>query len=117
MTPAAFLIAAAFAALLRGGVFPQAAPEPLQAPAPAAEAAPDPEYGAWLAEACAACHGGATPGVPALEGRSFAELRAALEAYASGARTHDQMGVVARSLTPEERGHVAAWFAGRPAEP
>ncbi|WP_018631612.1 c-type cytochrome [Neomegalonema perideroedes] len=111
MNPAALLILAVFAALLRGGAFP---PEPPQAPAAPPAGAWDLDYGAYLAESCAACHGGATPGVPALEGRPFAELHEALEAYASGARRHDQMGVVARSLTPEERGHVAAWFAGRP---
>ncbi len=75
----------------------------------------DLEYGAYLAETCSACHGEDQPGAPLLEGRSFAELREALEAYASGARRHDQMGVVARSLTAEERGHVAAWLASRPA--
>lgn len=100
---------------------PQAAPPPSPAAETQAEALPaaeaplwDLEYGAYLAEACAACHGGAQPGVPALAGRPQAELRAALEAYASGARPHDQMGALARSLSPEERGHVAAWFASRP---
>ena len=94
-----------------------AAPPALTAPEPTIEPQEvwDLEYGAWLAEACLACHGAAeTQGAPRLAGRPAAELRAALESYASGARPHDQMGVLARSLTPEERGHVAAWFAAQP---
>ena len=69
---------------------------------------------------CASCHGGIDRklGAPWLEGMPREYLRAQLSAFARGERrndSHAQMRNMARAMTAEEIGHVAAFYA-RPGE-
>ncbi|HET7836970.1 MAG TPA: c-type cytochrome [Variovorax sp.] len=70
--------------------------------------------------ACAACHGpmGTTTAAPRLDGQQRAYLEVQLEALASGARHNDisgQMRGIARQLTAQEIGALAAYYAAAPA--
>jgi len=64
---------------------------------------------------CAACHGpgGHKLGAPTLQGQQAAYIAHQLTAFATGGRRNDineQMRVVAKRLTPEERDALAAFF-------
>ncbi len=67
------------------------------------------------ATACAACHGpdgiAKLPGAPHLAGQPQEYLAAQLEAYRSGRRAHEIMGVVARTLGDADIAELSAWFA------
>lgn len=72
----------------------------------------DPERGI---APCAACHGpsGHKLGAPTLQGQRSAYIAHQLTAFATGGRQNDineQMRVVAKRLTPEERDALAAFF-------
>lgn len=67
---------------------------------------------------CESCHGGIDhrAGSPRLDGEPEAYLRGQLEAFASGRRGNDlfrQMRNVARNLTSQEIGEIAAYYSKR----
>ncbi len=77
--------------------------------------------GKVLAYACHGCHGiphykNAYPShsVPKLGGQTVTYLQNALQAYASGERSHATMNAHARSLSSQERADIAAYFASKP---
>jgi cytochrome c553 len=74
--------------------------------------------GAELPEArtCSRCHGvlgigRPEEGTPRLAGQPRFYLEKQLDDFASGARPSDRMAPVARALSPEQRGAVAAYYA------
>lgn len=83
--------------------------------AASANAAGDPEAGRTRAAACAVCHGqnglSAAPDAPNLAGQPEPYLAAQLRAYRSGARKHEVMGVMAKALSDDDIGNLAAWFS------
>jgi cytochrome c553 len=69
---------------------------------------------------CAGCHGMSGEGRPAagyprLAGQPQAYLQRQLEAYADGRRADVVMGPLAKRISTEERGRLAAHFAALPA--
>jgi cytochrome c553 len=82
---------------------------------PAPVAAQDVQAGRQRAQACAVCHGplglSTVPDAPHLAGQPALYLAAQLRAYRSGSRRHEVMNVMARALTDEDIGHLAAWYA------
>ena len=64
------------------------------------------------ASSCTGCHAeGAAMGK--LEGRSEAEIVAALDAFRSGARPATIMDRIAKGFDPDESRAIAAWFAAQ----
>jgi cytochrome c553 len=61
------------------------------------------------------CHGAmciaTTPDAPHLAAQSAIYTAAQLRAYRSGARRHEVMAVLARALSDEDIGNLAAWYA------
>lgn len=89
-----------------------------------ARAEGDPQAGRQKAETCLGCHGIAgytnvypTYHVPKIAGQHEAYLLAALQAYASGQRSHATMQAQAASLSEQDMADIAAYFAslGTPA--
>ena len=78
-------------------------------------AAGDSEAGREKARACAVCHGldGAAkrPDVPNIGGESVLYLKKQLEAFRSGERRHEQMSIIAASLSDQDIADVSAWYA------
>lgn len=77
--------------------------------------------GKVLAYTCHGCHGipnykNAYPSysVPKLGGQTVTYLQNALQAYASGERSHATMNAHASSLSGQERADIAAYFASKP---
>lgn len=85
----------------------------------AAAQAADPAAGKARAAQCAACHGAngiaVTPDAPHLAGQNEAYLVQALRDYRSGARRHEQMTLMARSLSDAEIANLAAHYSRLPA--
>ncbi|RFC65524.1 cytochrome c [Fulvimarina endophytica] len=77
--------------------------------------AADAEAGRGKAGACAACHGrdgiAVAPDAPNLAGMSPIYTVAQLKAFKSGARQHEQMSIIAQSLSEEDMADLAAWYA------
>jgi len=77
--------------------------------------AQDVAAGRAKAQACAVCHGAlgvsVTPDAPNLAGQPALYLATQLRAYRSGARKHEVMAVMAKPLSDDDIGHLAAWFA------
>ena len=77
--------------------------------------ASDSNAGRQKAQACAVCHGplglSLTPDAPHLAGQPALYTATQLRAYRSGARKHEVMAVMAKSLTDEDISQLAAWFA------
>ncbi len=72
----------------------------------------DPEYGAYLAQECAACHlAESTSAVPSIAGIEPGYFRMAMAEYGSRIRENAAMENVARSLGDEELAALAAYFA------
>jgi len=95
------------------------APTPPPSPALQAilEMPPDLEYGAFLAQECAACHradapAGAAP-IPAIAGLEAAYLAQALYDYRAGTRANPVMQTIARSLDDDMIAALAAPFAAQ----
>ena len=67
------------------------------------------------AQMCTPCHGAnglaVAPNTPHLAGQPEPYLVEQLNAYRSGKRTHEVMAVVAKPLTDQDIGDLAAWFA------
>lgn len=77
--------------------------------------AADADAGRRKAQMCAPCHGidgvGKNPTVPNIAGESVPYLESQLKAFKSGKRTHEQMSIVAKSLSEEDIANLAAWYA------
>ena len=71
--------------------------------------------GRQKAQACTVCHGplglSSAPDAPNLAGQPALYLAAQLRAFRSGARRHEVMSVIAKSLSDDDIGQLAAWFA------
>jgi cytochrome c553 len=69
------------------------------------------------AAACSGCHpagqGVETP-APRLNGRSAAEISAAMASFRTGARPATVMDRIAKGFTEPEAQAIAAWFAAQP---
>ena len=88
----------------------------LTPPAETATQAGDPVIGKAKAAACAGCHGAEgvaknLPG-PSLAGQNAGYLAEALKAYGTGGRDNPMMNPAAKATTPEDAGHLAAYFSG-----
>lgn len=75
----------------------------------------DAVVGRQKAQACVVCHGplgvSVAPDAPNLAGQPELYLAAQLRAYRGGNRQHEVMSVMAKNLTNEDIGDLAAWFA------
>ena len=64
---------------------------------------------------CATCHGrdgiAVVPDAPNLAGDSAVYLEAQLRAFQSGERKHEQMSIIAQSLSDDDIDNLAAWFS------
>jgi cytochrome c553 len=78
-------------------------------------AAGDPVAGKAKARQCAPCHGrdgiANQPHVPNIAGESTLYLTKQLKAFRSGMRTHEQMSLMAKSLSDEDIANLAAWYS------
>jgi cytochrome c553 len=81
------------------------------APALAADAA----AGKAKAQVCAVCHGlngiAKVPDAPNLSGESAVYTTKQLNAFKEGKRQHEQMSLIAASLSDEDIADLAAWYA------
>lgn len=77
--------------------------------------ADDIDAGQAKARACAVCHGplgvSVAPDAPNLAGSPALYLATQLRAYRSGARRHEVMSLMAKPLSDDDIGQLAAWFA------
>lgn len=80
-----------------------------------AEAA-DALAGKKKAAMCAVCHGidglSKNPDAPNLAGNNANYIMKQLHAFQSGARQHEQMTIIAQSLSEEDVANLAAWYSG-----
>ena len=64
---------------------------------------------------CATCHGkdgiAVQPDAPNLAGMSAIYTEAQLKAFKSGERQHQQMSIIASSLSEEDISDLSAWYA------
>lgn len=81
------------------------------APAQAA----DVKAGKSRASQCAVCHGrdgvATNPEAPNLAGEASIYIERQLKAFRSGERKHEQMSIIAQSLTDADIADLAAWYA------
>ena len=78
--------------------------------------AADPAAGKKVAQGtCAVCHGvdgiAKNPEAPHLAGETAAYLVKQLKAFKSGERKHEQMSIIAQSLSEEDMANAAAWYS------
>jgi cytochrome c553 len=77
--------------------------------------ADDLALGRARAQTCVACHGAlglsVAPDAPNLAGQPEIYLSAQLRAFRSGARKHEVMNVMAKTLSDEDIAQLAAWFS------
>jgi cytochrome c553 len=73
------------------------------------------DLGRSKAQVCSVCHGplgvAVAPDAPNLAGQPALYLSAQLRAYRDGIRKHEVMSLMAKPLTNEDIGHLAAWYA------
>lgn len=78
-------------------------------------AAGDAAAGRQKAQMCTVCHGplgiASAPETPNLAGEPEGYIGRQLRAFRSGARQHEVMGVMAKSLSDADIENLAAWFA------
>ncbi len=64
---------------------------------------------------CAVCHGqdgiAKVPDAPNLAGNNAVYIAKQLNAFKSGERKHEQMSIIAESLSEADIANLAAWFA------
>ena len=81
----------------------------------AAGQAADVSVGRQKAQPCAVCHGAlglsVTPDAPNLAGQPEIYVATQLRAYRSGKRAHEVMAVMAKPLSDDDIGALAAWYA------
>lgn len=94
---------------------PAVAAAVLAALACAGAQARDATAGRAKSQVCMVCHGpvgiSTTPDAPHLAGQPAIYVAAQLRAYRAGARKHEVMGVIARTLTDDDIDNLAAWYA------
>jgi cytochrome c553 len=78
--------------------------------------AADPAAGKKIANGmCAVCHGvdgiAKNPDAPHLAAENVEYLLRQLKAFKSGERKHEQMSIIAQSLSDEQMADVAAWYS------
>lgn len=75
----------------------------------------DPAAGRQKAGMCQTCHGidgvGKMPDVPNIGGESAFYLMRQLEQFKSGERRHEQMSIIAQSLSEDDIADLAAWYS------
>ena len=80
-----------------------------------AQAAGDVAAGRQKAQACAVCHGqlglSSAPDAPNLAAQPAIYLAAQLRAYRSGARQHEIMTLMSKTLSDADIDNLAAWYA------
>jgi cytochrome c553 len=80
-----------------------------------ATAQADAAAGKQKAQMCVVCHGldgiGKTPDAPNLAGESKIYLTNQLAAFRSGERKHEQMSIIAQSLSDEDISNLADWYS------
>src|SRR5215510_2385733 len=84
--------------------------------AASASFAADPAAGKKVASGtCAVCHGvdgiARNPDAPHLAGENVEYLMRQLKAFKAGERKHEQMSIIAQSLSDEQMANVAAWYS------
>ncbi|MER0237339.1 cytochrome c [Fulvimarina sp. MAC8] len=76
--------------------------------------AADPAAGREKAGQCATCHGkdgiATAPDAPNLAGMSAIYTSAQLKAFKAGERQHQQMSIIAQSLSEDDIADLAAWY-------
>jgi cytochrome c553 len=81
----------------------------------AAIAAGDAATGKQKAQMCAVCHGldgiAKQPDAPNLAGESPIYVTKQLKAFKTGERQHEQMSIIAQSLSEEDIADLAAWYS------
>ena len=64
---------------------------------------------------CAVCHGvdgiAKNPDAPHLAGENAEYIIRQLKAFKSGERKHEQMSIVAQSLSDDDMANIAAWYS------
>jgi cytochrome c553 len=82
---------------------------------PAAANAADVAAGKRKSMQCAVCHGpngiAVNPDAPNLAGEAPIYIEKQLKAFRSGERKHEQMSIIAQSLSDADIADLAAWFA------
>jgi cytochrome c553 len=77
--------------------------------------AADTEAGRLKAQGCAVCHGplglSVAPEAPNLAGQPAIYIDAQLRAFRGGARKHEVMTLMARTLSDDDIANLAAWFS------
>lgn len=77
--------------------------------------AADPAAGRQKAATCQSCHGidgvGKLPDVPNIAGEPAEYLTRQLGQFKSGERQHEQMSIVAQSLSEADIDDLAAWYS------
>ncbi len=63
------------------------------------------------ATACSGCHGGRDNAMPSLQGKSAADIEAAMIAFRSGAREATVMDRIAKGFSESETSAIARWIA------
>ncbi len=85
------------------------------APATSSAQASDVAAGRQKAQTCSVCHGplgiSNAPDAPNLAGQPALYTAAQLRAYRSGARKHEVMAVLAKTMSDDDISQLAAWFA------
>jgi len=65
---------------------------------------------------CAVCHGvdgiAKNPDAPNLAGDNANYIIKQLHAFQNGTRQHEQMSIIAKGLSEEDIGDLAAWYSG-----
>jgi cytochrome c553 len=83
--------------------------------APASAGADEIDAGRAKAQACAVCHGplgvSSQPDTPHLAGQPASYLVQQLRAFRSGSRRHEVMAVIAKPLSDDDIGKLAAWYS------
>jgi cytochrome c553 len=78
-------------------------------------AAADISAGKQKSVQCAVCHGAngiaVNPDAPNLAGEAPGYIERQLKAFRSGARKHEQMSIIASSLSDQDISDLAAWFS------
>jgi cytochrome c553 len=65
------------------------------------------------AAACTGCHPVTGGALPRINGRSAADIVAAMQAFRSGARAATVMDRIAKGFTDDEIAAIAAWYAAQ----
>ena len=78
--------------------------------------AADPQAGKQkVTGTCAVCHGvdgiAKNPDAPHLAGENAEYIIRQLKAFKSGERKHEQMSIVAQSLSDDDMANIAAWYS------